>query len=202
MDPDKHKLALWCGLLLLLISCLGLWQAARAGLSYIIYHRAKFDPPSEYGPVAAARHCDVAQALYPYNYYMCIWVSEKCWYARYDSDGEESTERVALAQEWCDRGLALNMRKSQLRRLKTRLLARDSVREAIDHWKDYVDWHFWEPYNHAVLVALYSRTGDYAAAMNSLAWTKGSKHYAEAHLTLQKSWSAEIAPVLKPQGRK
>ena len=182
------------GAVLLLVSAAGALYSARASLSYMVYHHTKFTPPRAFaGPEGAARRCEVAYRLYPYNYYLCIWIAEKCWYARYDIDGSESGTRLALAAKWCDRGLKLNMRKSQLRLLKTRLLAKGSVHDAIEHWLDYVDWHFWEPYNHAVLVGLYAEAGNYAEAMNSLQWVKGSKHYAEAHLKLQKSWADEIS---------
>ena len=200
MNRNVNPTLFCCGVLLLLLSCAGLWHSARAGLSYLVYHHVKFTPPREYDrPESAAMRCEAAHRFYPYNYYMCIWIAEKCWYERYDVDGSESAARVSLARRWCDSGVDLNRRKSQLRLLKTRLLARDSVRDAIAQWKDYVDWHFWEPYNHAVLVELYAQEGDYAGAMESLAWVKGSKHYAEAHLALQKAWAKEkLRPAIPP----
>jgi len=195
---------LCCGTILLIIAAIGVFGSARASLSYVIYHGAKFTPPRRHErPEAAARRCEAAHRLYPHNYYMCIWIAEKCWYARYDIDGSESADRVALAAKWCDRGLALNTRKSQLRLLKTRLLAKHSLRDAIAEWKAYVDWHFWEPHNHAVLVGLYAEAGDFAEAARSLEWVKGSKHYAEAHRKLQEAWRKEILrpaiPPVRPQ---
>jgi hypothetical protein len=204
MNFHGRPTLLWSGVLLLALAALGAWHSARAGLSYMVYHHTKFIPPREYErPETVARRCEDAYRLYPYNYYLCIWIAEKCWYARHDLDGSESPGRVELARLWCDRGLALNRRKSQLRLLKTRLLARHSVREAIDHWNDYVRWHFWEPHNHAILVELYAEAGDFAEALRSLEWVKGSKHYAEAHLKLQTAWAKEIArpPIAPPRPR-
>lgn len=203
MDFQGRSILLWSGVLLLAVAALGVWHSARASLSYMVYHHAKFTPPREYDrPETVARRCKDAHRFYPYNYYLCIWIAEKCWYARYDIDGSESAGRVELAREWCDRGLALNTRKSQLRLLKTRLLAKRSIREAIDQWRDYVDWHFWEPHNHAVLVELYAEAGDFAGATKSLEWVKGSKHYAEAQLKLHKAWAKEAArPAVTPSTR-
>ncbi|MCK5849630.1 MAG: hypothetical protein KAH23_01850 [Kiritimatiellae bacterium] len=192
-ERNSRLTRILCGLFLFVIAVVGIFHGSRAAMAYTIYHDAKFSSVGAYGPEAAARRSEDSYGFYAYNYYLCIWIAERCWYERYDSDGNESSRRVDLARVWCDRGLTLNKRKSQLRLLKTRLLARESLDEALVNWEDYVDWHFWEPYNHAVLVRYYAETGDFAGAVRSLKLIKGRKHYAEAHMAIQKAWEKEIA---------
>ena len=102
--------------------------------------------------------------MYPYNYYFCIWTAEKAYYTSFEVDNKEALRRLNIAQRWCNAGLGLNAYNSQLRRLKTHLLEKKSPSEAADYWKKYVEWQFWEPYNHAVLAELYAETGDFDKA--------------------------------------
>ena len=87
---------------------------------------------------------------------------------------------MAAAERWCDRGLKLNPFSSQLQRLKTRLLARTSLPDAIEQWEQYVDWHFWDPYHHAVRVDLHVRAGDVKRARAALIWLENTRYYREA----------------------
>ena len=168
------------GVALLVVSVAGLAQSARAGLAQTLYRTTKFGLVRHAAPEPTLRRAQQAHRLYPYNYYFCIWTAEKAYYERAGFDGREQPARVEAARLWCDRGLALNPFNSQVQRLKTRLLARTSPRDALDFWKAYVDWYFWEPYHHAVLVDLYTRVGALADARDALRWVKDSPHYADA----------------------
>lgn len=183
------------GLLLLAVSVYGIFHGARVGLAQAIYHHVKYG--SEAGKVenlrSALTRCQHTYRLYPYNYYFCIWMAEKAYYNRFGPDGKESPELLEAARLWCERGLDLNYYRSQLRRLKTRLLAEKSLPEAIKYWEKYIDWQFWEPYNHAVLVEMYAEAGDFSKAAESLAWVEGSRYYDETSEKLHKAWKREKA---------
>lgn len=182
------------GLLLLILSFAGIVHGSRATAAQIIYKSVRYrdEKQSRRDPEAAERRAHVAYRLYPYNYYFCIWTAENCWYYRNDETGHEVPERVSLAQKWCNRGLELNERKSQLRLLKARLIARTSPAKGAEYWKEYVDWHFWDRYNHAALVELYADAGNLESAMEELKWVKGSKHYKHASSLLQEAWKREM----------
>ncbi len=176
---------LMAGGALLAMSLVGMGLSARAGLAQAIYASAKFGPVRHAPPEATLRRAERAHRLYPFNYFLCIQASEKAYYERRGSDGREDPGRVEAAALWCERGLALNPYNSQLQRMKTRLLARTDLRAALDHWQAYVDWYFWEPYHHAVLVDLRTKLGDVVGARDALRWVKGSPHYAAAEAAVR-----------------
>ena len=182
------------GVLLLTISVCGLIHGIRAGLAQAIYHETKFgEDVEENDPLAVSRRCAYAHRLYPHNYLFCIWTAEKAYYNRFRPNGKERQDYLDTAKVWSDIGLNLNFYKSSLRLLKTRLLKRDSPAAAITYWEKYVDWQFWEPYNHAVLVKLYAAAGNFGKAMESLTWVEGSKHHADAYQKLRDAWQHEMA---------
>lgn len=181
------------GVVLLAVSFYGVVHAARASLAHAMYHQAQYGSARD-NPTGIFRRCENAYRLYPYNYYFCIWTAEKAYYTRFDVGKEGTERRLRIARRWCDAGLELNFYKSQLRLLKTRLLERNSVADAIKYWEEYVEWQFWEPYNHAVLVEMHATAGDFSKALTSLTWVEGSKHYAEASGKLRKAWQREMVP--------
>ncbi len=185
------------GSFLLILSFAGIVHGARAAAAQVIYKSVRYrdETQSRRDPEAAERRAHAAHRLYPYNYYFCIWTAENCWYYRNDETGHEVFERVGLARKWCDRGLELNERKSQLRLLKARLIARTSPAKGAEYWQEYVDWHFWDRYNHAALVELYADAGNLESAMEELKWVKRSKHYKHAGSLLQVAWKREVMEV-------
>ncbi|MDI6774144.1 MAG: hypothetical protein QME60_01940 [Verrucomicrobiota bacterium] len=199
------------GALLLGVAVAWTARGARAGVAQILYRQCKFGGVLQYPKAgrlgATFRRCEDAQRLYPWNYWFCVWTAESAWHERFDLLGREIPEHVKMAAYWCDNGLARNPYKSQLRLLKTRLLERESVVEALRYWEACVDWEFWNPYNHAVLVDLRARAGDYAGAMESLEWVKGSSHYEYAASRLNDAWNSELramrkraSPIPRPAG--
>lgn len=188
------KIGVLGGVLLSAVSAYGIVHGTRAGLAQSIYHEVKFAKDAEmHDPLAVSMRCNNAHRLYPHNYFFCIWIAEKAYYNRFGPDGREIQEYLRATQHWCDTGLELNFYNSQLRLLKTRLLKRESVSDAVEYWEKYVDWQFWEPYNHAMLVELYAASGDFGKAMESLTWVKGSRHYSHASRKLHEAWQKEMA---------
>ena len=199
MKPDvTRKIAiLAAGLLLLVISAVGAVHGVRAGLSQALYRQAKFGAGRD-NPRGILRRCAAAHKLYPLNYYACIWAAEQAYYTVGQTRAAESDQRLLAAQTWCDRGLELNPYRSQLRLLKTRLLARTALPNAIEYWETYVNEHFWEPYNHAVLVDLYARAGRFEDASAALKWVEGSPHYNEARTQLTAAFTQEAMAPPRP----
>jgi len=181
------------GLLIFALSLWGALYAVRAARAQQLYHAGKYGAQENATPDSLAAGWNRSYALYPHNYHLCIAAAEKCWYSRYVEPNTEDPSRLADASLWCDRGLEANFYPSQLRLLKTHLLEKESLPDAAEYWEEYVDWHFWAPYNHAVLVDLYARVGDYTMASDSLERVKGSGHYKEAQEKLREAWQKEMA---------
>jgi hypothetical protein len=184
---------------LLLVSAWGLWRGAHAVPCQVLYHQAKYGA-AEHDVDGILDRCERAFALYPHNYYFLIWAAEAAYYDRFDEEGVERPERVAAAELWCRRGLEATVYSSQLRMLKTRLIERKSLADAILYWEEYVRWHFWSPYNHAVLVELYAKAGRLTDAVASLKWTERSEYHAEARRHLREAWAREREPPDLPGG--
>ena len=181
------------GFILVTISALGVVQGVRAGIAQAIHCSIRYGSDSEeVSPEVASQACEKAHRSYPYNYYLCTWISEKAYYNRFDEEGKEIEGRRDIAGAWCARGLALNKRKSQLRLMNTRFIAEKSVPDAIAYWKEYVEWDFWDPYSHAVLVDYYVDVGDLEGATSELEWVKGSPHYKDSSRRLLEAWKQDM----------
>ncbi len=188
-----QRIPVWIGgFLLLLVCCFGVVHAGRAAASFCVYYQTKYGPSDTLPEVVAAR-CERAHVLYPFNYHFCIWTAEHAWYRRFAEGGAELSGRVDIAHAWCDIGLSLNPWKSQLRLLKTRLLWRDSAEMALQYWRAYVDWDFWNPYHHVVLAELYADTGDFASALRELTWVRGSEQREAVIRRITEAWKDTAA---------
>ena len=152
---QRHTRRTWqtCGgAVLLALSVFGVYYGAKASLAQYAYYRAKYGDAR--GDVdSIARLCEQAHRLYPHNYRFCAWTAASAWKARGTGD---TPERVATADNWCAVGLAVNPLHRPLRLLRARLLQRQAPGEAAAYWARYVEWHFWEPANHAILAELHA----------------------------------------------
>jgi hypothetical protein len=179
------------GVALLLVSFAGMAHAFRASFAQALYYESRYGWARE-NTDGILRRCETAGRLYPFNYDFPICSAEKAYYSRNNGTVAETRERLDAARLWCDAGLELNPYRSELRLLKTRLIAMSSPARAAQYWKDYVGWHFWDPYNHAVLAGLYAEAGEVEKAVDSLQWVKGSKYYEEAAGNIKKAWEKEM----------
>ena len=184
---------LFFGTVLCLFSGWMTGYAARVSLAQQIHHAAKYGIHKDAASEELSDYWERSTKLYPHNYHLYIWAAEKCWYSRYIKPGVEDTSRLTAAGRWCSSGLKANYYSSQLRLLKTHLIERESVADAVEYWEDYVDWHFWSPYNHVVLVDLYVKAGDFVRASESLEWVRNSKYYKEASRKLDDAWQKEMS---------
>ncbi|MBL7077531.1 MAG: hypothetical protein ISS31_08665 [Kiritimatiellae bacterium] len=185
------------GALLVALGIFGAYYASRASRAYRLYHHAKYGDAREDLP-AVLRSIEKAHRLYPHNYRFCTWAAEQAYKNRNKVRGEDRERRCRAAENWTDVGLSLNHFSGPLHLLKARLLERRDPVAAVASWTKYVNWHFWEPYNHAVLVDLHASAGDFDRAADELDWVKGSEHYEWALGRLQDAWRQEMA--LPPNG--
>ena len=184
----KRSMPLLVGLLAILLSAAGIVHSLRAACSYAIYHGVKYGPGRDAASAAAvSTQCERAYRLYSRNVYCTVLAAEKAWYAQDALPPEDRPGVVQIAERWCERGLALNPKQRDLRVIHARLLARTSIDDAVRSWNAYVDWHFWDAYNHAVCVELYAQKGDIRRAVESLRWVEGSPHYGWACRALEQA---------------
>ena len=163
----------------------------RAGIAQSLYFKAKFG--GDRGDLQRiVKHCETSWRLYPYNYYFPMWTAENAYYG-WESD-DDAKGRLETARRWCDAGIELNVYRSALRLLKTRLLRTVSLGQATAYWEEYVDWNFWNPHNHAVLAELYAAGGAWGRAMQSLRWVRGSPYYEHARRSVNDLWREQMKP--------
>lgn len=193
----KRVCIIFTASLLFVVALAGVVHSARATVAYTLYHRAKYGSARHDVP-AILRLAERAHRLYRRNYYLCILAAEQANYAGVVADGADADRMLAVARFWIARGLDLNPYKRQLCLLNARLKAEDSPGDAVEFWAQYVDWHFWDPYNHAVLVELHAGAGQYAQAMSELKWVRGTVHFADAHRKLSEAWAREMASPSTP----
>lgn len=172
---DRIRVDQWfltvVGAVLLVLSVAGAVFAAKAAVASRLSFQAQFGSGCD-DVEQVLDHCRIAYSLYPHNYYFSIYAAEMAYYRAPEVQGRIRAHRLRQASLWCDRGLKQNHYKSQLRRLKTRFLWEESPEKAIAYWRDYTEWHFWEPFNHATLAELQARAGEFEEAEKSLAWVK------------------------------
>ncbi len=197
MSSKKGRTWQTCGgALLVVLGMFGSHYAWRASRAHWLYYQAKYGSARD-DVSAVLRAMEKAHRLYPHNYRFCTWTAEQAFHARKQAEGEERDRLLRAAENWTHVGLALNRFSGPLQLRKARLLERHDPAAAAAGWARYVGWHFWEPYNHAVLVDLYASAGDFDRAADELDWVKGSEHYEWALDRLQEAWRKEMT--LPPQ---
>ncbi len=169
----------WMGILLAGVAAILLVHGARAGLGQFHYFRAKYGPDAK-SPEAIAARARRAAALYPFNYRLCL-VAGQAAFAQGGGEGDSAPRREALlrARAWCERGLYLNPHMLELRWLKTRIIGEEeSPDAAIRYWREYVDWDYWRPQNHAALVRLCVRADRWDDVNRELEVIRGTEEFA------------------------
>lgn len=179
------------GFLLAAAGAAGVCHACRVSAAQALYFRAKYGADAADGDKVLAL-CSMAHAFYPHNYYCALLAGQRAWDMRSGcSSDEERAVLTALAAHWCDVGLALNPYQLDLRYLRMRILEAFSIQEAIAYWQRHVEWQFWAPYNHLVLVELHSKAGDFEKAVEAMKWVRGTEYEREASARLREAWEKE-----------
>lgn len=182
------------GLCVCVLALIWVGQSVRAGLAQWFYYHAKYGKPV---PAVDRLNdlCRRAYTLYPHNYYFSTLAAETAYSSAQQSEADVRRQWIQDAAVWCERGLRQNWWKSQMRRLKARLLWATSPSESIRFWKTYVDWHYWEPYNHAVLAEMYGEMGDFEMAESTLALIRDTREGDRGRMEverLRKEWGAVL----------
>jgi hypothetical protein len=170
------------GVLLLVLTLAGAVWGVRAAIAQALYYHGRHGAAATRDGDRAGRLlalCAQGQRLYPFNYLLCAHAAEQAyWSARERGDAPDS-ERQRLARLWCERGLSLNPHSAPLRRLMARFLWEDDPDEALEYWRAYVNWDFWQPGHHGVLARLYADVGDFEQAEAELRWAEPGPAYAD-----------------------
>lgn len=179
------------GLVLAVIGCVGLWISINISVAQNIYFEAKYGTTaSDQDAILLA--CSMAHSFYPHNYYCALLAAETAWNRRNKTrTASERSVFAAEAEKWCDIGLKLNPYERSLRYLKMRILEERSIGDAIRYWERHVEWQFWSPFNHLVLVELYANAGEFEKALESLKWVRGTEYERDAVLLLRRAWEQE-----------
>ncbi len=177
------------GILLLLVSLAGVWQAGRASRAYALMYEALFGETRRDADKVLLLH-HRAHLLYPHSYHLAIHAGSLAWYhyirAHDADDSEQAAHYLDQVRRWTRIGLYRNPYPLQLRWLNQRLLEiDDSIEAAIDYWEQHTEWHYWYAYNHAVLADLYIRAGRLDDAERTLPMLRGSPYYDETVEALQ-----------------
>ncbi len=186
-----RPIQLGVALALLTIAAIGTWHSVRAARAQILYFKSKYGA-DRHSLDRILSNSDTAHRLYPYNYRLCTWAAEAAWYSRYIAGDGELAVRAEAARLWADRGRELNAYVRELNLVKARYQADHAIEDAIETWRSYLDIDFWDSFNHAVMVELYSRAGRFEEAVAELAWVRepGDRDYAQQ--AIYKAFDAEV----------
>lgn len=152
-------------------------HGARAALAARLYRMAKYGEARR-DPLRVVRLCDRSIRLHPWSYAVCILAARTARDAAVEeTDPDAPFLGPGAAFSWCERGLALNPYKVELRFLMADHLSLESADQGVAYWKEYVDWHFWSPSAHATLAQLLERAGRFDEALRELALVRQWPEY-------------------------
>ena len=136
---------------------------------------------------------DRFHSWYPYDYRLCVWIGEGAFYGWGGSPDTHDGPLLDVASVWCERGLSMNPHSRSLRLLRTRVLELEAPSDAAAYWEDFVEWDFWDPFNHAVLAGLAARAGGFVKALRSLEMTRNSPYYDDTRKDIRRAWKIELS---------
>jgi hypothetical protein len=163
------------GIYLLIFGVTAAIWSVRASIGQVRYEILLLHPREAEQDLSLARR---AFRMYPRNYAVCIRAADIAFKAAEKAPDKGTADRLwSEAEYWVGRGMDLNPRLMELHYLRARLLARQSREAAVDAWKVYADWHFWDPRNLDILARFQEEAGQDAAAMQTLNYLKGWPNY-------------------------
>jgi hypothetical protein len=167
------------GAVLLLAGIVAAAYSVRVAAAQVFYFRAKHAGPAPDTETVLAL-CESGHRLYPFNFNLAVWAADRAFDMADGLDEFSGRGMFAVSEQWCERALRLNPCRRPARLRMTELVRRCSPAEALLIWQDYVDEHFWDPFNQALLARLRADVGDYEGAERALALTRGTQHHAPA----------------------
>lgn len=186
------------GVGLVAVGAVGIYHGVRASIAAALYHEAKYGAASR-TPEEIFRLCGRAHRLYPYSYAVSQWAADTAWNSRYADGVDTWLKRVEETERWTDRALAQNPYLMNARQMKARLLALYSPTAAVPYWQTFLDWAFWNPEHHFVMVELCLETGDFGGAVAALRWTQGSPFHDIGQREIREAWKRELDAGTRPR---
>jgi hypothetical protein len=190
----KKKLLLFVGIVFVLIGLFGIRHSINATKAQVIYAKSRYAKGSKkLSPEEVYSNYIYAVNLYPYNFYFAAYAGEKIFYNLHNYKGQELEEKTEIVKDIAGDGIKINSYNSQLIYLHMRMLEKDSPWAALACWKKFVDWYFWNDYNHSVLAELYAKSGMYEKAMNELKYLeKNPKLLDHTKRLIDDAWLSEM----------
>lgn len=190
------------GAVVALVAALALLHSVRAARAQGLYAAIRFKPDA-----ALFARAEKAYRLYPRDFRLCAHAAVEGYARLYAAS--EPADRIkwhAEAMKWGERGLRLNPYMRKLNLVKTRLLESTSPARALEFWRVYVEWHYWNRYNHSVLAELCAVNGRFEDALGELDMARGGPGYKHARKRVMELWRGEaggVAPgggIAEPDG--
>lgn len=147
----------------------GIVHGSRGSLAAWDYYRAKYGAAAG-NPSRVMWLCGQSFQRYPWNYHVAILAGETARAMAGESAAEAAGWPALDGRlgDWCRLGLELNPYRIELRFMEAELLWDESPEKGIAAWESYVDWHFWNPANHALLADMYADAGRFEEAVRIL----------------------------------
>jgi hypothetical protein len=184
------------GVALIAAGVLGFLHSARAAVASWDYYRARYAAGAA-RPDEVLRICERAYRRYPANHWLSQWAMDVAFADRNSGSREQWQACIEEAALWTGRGLRQNRYDGRLRQMSARLMSRRSPEAAVDYWREYLDWAFWSPEHHYVMIELCLAAGDYPGALESLRWIEGTPRAAEGRALVGAAWAREKEQSLK-----
>ncbi len=157
---------------MLLLAVHAVVMARSQGLYYAAkYGSLRDDDLSALTSLAAARNLNAV------NYNACEHAARRAWYLAGRSTGTNQTLLHEQARLWCDRALMLNPYQRSMRWMQAQQIARENKQQGLAAWQAYVEWEFWQPENHLILVDMALSAGRLDVAELALPWAAGASGY-------------------------
>lgn len=189
----KKVFLLIIGVILIAAGIYGVIYSVKATKAQVLYTLSRYsDKADSMSPEEIYSNYKAAMKLYPYNFYFSAYAGEKFFYNFSNYSEDELKDIVENVKSIAEDGIKINPYNSQLVYLHMRMLERTSVAKALEYWKKYVDWVFWNDYNHSVLAELYAKNGMYDKAFDQLKFLERSKYLEHTRHVIDDAWILEM----------
>ncbi len=162
-----------------ILCLLGLVHSVRAAVAQALYYSARgLTGPDKTEAVLGI--AERAHGLYRWNYGLAVLCADAAFLDSVASSGPEAHGLLGESQKWCERGLHLNSFDRRLVFRKMGILSVDEKTRpaAMELWRGYTDWNFWNPDNHYYMGMMYVMSGELDKARESARWARDSVYYA------------------------
>ena len=190
----KKKLLIFFGIILVFLGLFGVNYSINASRAQALYAQSRYSQQAtELSPENIYSNYLHAKKLYPWNFYFSAYTGETFFYSLSKYKGDDIVQHNEFIKDIASHGLKTNPYNTQLIYLNMRMLQLESPKLALEYWLLFVDWCFWNGYNHSVLAELYAKSGMYENALNELKYLEKSPKLLDhtKHL-VDDAWLQEI----------